>query len=152
MGVTTKSIFGSKLSRGCYKKRHCHKPWFNANCCITKHELRLWLKANPDPHTAKHQESKLKNLLKRKRISWETTRAQHMCMVAKVDAISFWKKYQPRAPVVDKISVAMLLEGFHGLIGQPSPPIRLRTDHSAQVMEPPLSPTLNTNITLTELF
>ncbi len=75
-----------------------------------------------------------------------------MCMVAKVDAISFWKKYQPRAPVVDKISVATLLEGFHGLIGQPSPPIRLRTDHSAQVMEPPLSHTLNTNITLTELF
>jgi hypothetical protein len=41
-----------------------------------KRELKLWLKANPDLHTAKHQESKLKNLLKRKRIFWETIRAQ----------------------------------------------------------------------------
>jgi hypothetical protein len=40
-----------------------------------------------------------------------------MCALAKVDALSFWKKYQPRAPVVDKISVAMLLEGFRGLVG-----------------------------------
>ncbi len=35
-----------------------------------------------------------------------------MCMFAKVDALLFWKKYQPRAPVVDKISATMLLEGF----------------------------------------
>jgi hypothetical protein len=40
-----------------------------------------------------------------------------MCALAKVDALSFWKKYRPRAPVVDKISVATLMEGFHGLIG-----------------------------------
>jgi hypothetical protein len=38
-------------------------------------------------------------------------------MLAKVDALSFWKKYWPRAPVVDKISVASLLEGFRGLVG-----------------------------------
>jgi hypothetical protein len=54
-----------------------------------KHELRLWLKANPDSYAAKHQESRLKNLLKKKRISWETVRAQHMCAFAKVDALSF---------------------------------------------------------------
>jgi hypothetical protein len=76
-----------------------------------KREIRLWLKANPNSHI-KHQENKLKNLLKRKRISWEIVRASHMCMFAKVDALLFWKKYQPRAPVVDKISATMLLEGF----------------------------------------
>ncbi len=37
-------------------------------------------------------------------------------MLAKVDALSFWKKYQPKALVVDKISVATLLEGFRGLV------------------------------------
>jgi hypothetical protein len=40
-----------------------------------------------------------------------------MCALAKVDAFSFWKKYRPRAPIVDKISVATLLEGFRKLIG-----------------------------------
>jgi hypothetical protein len=40
-------------------------------------------------HEAKHQESKLKNLLKEKRISWEIARAQHMCALAKVDAFLF---------------------------------------------------------------
>jgi hypothetical protein len=48
---------------------------------------------------------------------WETTRAQHMCMLAKVDALLFWKKYWPRALVVDKISATTLLEGFRGLVG-----------------------------------
>jgi hypothetical protein len=40
-----------------------------------------------------------------------------MWTLAKVDALSFWKKYRPRAPVVDKISATTLLEGFYGLIG-----------------------------------
>jgi hypothetical protein len=45
-----------------------------------------------------------------------------MCVFAKVDALSFWKKYRPRAPVVGKISAAKLLEGFRGLVGQfPTP-------------------------------
>jgi hypothetical protein len=57
-----------------------------------KRELRLWLKTNPDSHVVKHQESKLINLLKRKRIVWETARAQHMCTLTKMDALLFWKK------------------------------------------------------------
>jgi hypothetical protein len=104
---------------------------FDVDCRIAKHELKLWLKVNFDSHATKQQESKLKNLLKRKRIVWETTRAQHMCMFTKVNALSFWKKYRPQAPVVDKISAVMLLEGFCGLVGQFSPPIGLRTNHSA---------------------
>jgi hypothetical protein len=48
-----------------------------------------------------------------------------MCTLAKVDALSFWKKYQSRAPVVDKISAVTLLESFHRLVGQSSPPIQL---------------------------
>ncbi len=40
-----------------------------------------------------------------------------MCVLVKVDVLSFWKKYQPRAPIVDKISAATLLEGFRGLVG-----------------------------------
>jgi hypothetical protein len=54
--------------------------------------------------------------------------------------------------VVDKISVITLLEGFHELVGQFSPPIQLRIDHSAQVMELPPSHILNTDMTLTELL
>jgi hypothetical protein len=89
MGVATKSTFANKPSGGSYRKRHCHKPWFDVDYRIAKRELRLWLKANLHSHTAKHQESKLKNLLKRKFFFWETTRAQHLCALAKVDAISF---------------------------------------------------------------
>jgi hypothetical protein len=48
-----------------------------------------------------------------------------MCVLAKVNALSFWKKYKPRAFVMEKISVATLLEGFRGLVGQSSPPIQL---------------------------
>ncbi len=54
--------------------------------------------------------------------------------------------------MVDKISAITLLEGFHELVGQSLPPIQLRIDHSAQVMEPPPSHILNTDITLTELL
>jgi hypothetical protein len=75
-----------------------------------------------------------------------------MCAFAKVNVLLFRKKYRPRAPVVDKISVAMLLKGFSELVGQSSPLVRLRINHSAQVTEPPLSHTLNTDITLAELF
>ncbi len=65
---------------------------------------------------------------------------------------SFWKKYRPRASVVDKINAITLREGFRRLVGQFSPPIQLRTNHSSQVTEPPPSHTLNTDITLIELF
>jgi hypothetical protein len=65
-----------------------------------KRELKLWLKANLDSHIVKHQENKLKKLLKRKRVLWDTIRVQHMCALAKVDAFSFWKKYRPKAPVM----------------------------------------------------
>jgi hypothetical protein len=41
-----------------------------------------------------------------------------MCTLAKVDVLSFWKKYQPRAPVVDKISAVALLESFRGIVGK----------------------------------
>jgi len=75
-----------------------------------------------------------------------------MCAFAKVDALLFWKKYRPRAPVMDKISATTLLEGFRVLVGQSPPPIRLQTDHLAQATEPPPSHTLNTNITLVELL
>jgi hypothetical protein len=44
-----------------------------------------------------------------------------MCALAKVDALSFWKKYQPKAPVMDKISAATLLESFHKLVDQSLP-------------------------------
>jgi len=53
---------------------------------------------------------------------------------------------------VDKINATMLLEGFRGLVGQSPPPIWLRTNHLAQVTEPPPSHTLNTDITLAELL
>jgi hypothetical protein len=75
-----------------------------------------------------------------------------MCAFAKVDAFLFWKKYRPKALVVDKINAVTLLEGFHGLIGHSLPPMRLQTDHSTQVTEPPPSHTLNTNITLAKLL
>jgi len=46
----------------------------------------------------------------------------------------------------------MLLENFYELVGQSLPPIRLQTDHSAQVVEPPPNHTLNIDITLAELL
>ncbi len=75
-----------------------------------------------------------------------------MCALAKVDALLFWKKYQARAPVVDKISATTLLEGFYRLVGQSLRPIWLRTDHLVQMTKPPPSHTLNINITLVELL
>jgi hypothetical protein len=83
------------------------------------------LKVNPDLHATKHQEIKLKILLKRNFFFGEIAKAQHMCAFAKGDALLFWKKYRPRAPVVDKINAAKLLEGLSGLVGQFLPPIRL---------------------------
>jgi len=75
-----------------------------------------------------------------------------MCELAKVDTLSIWKKYQPKAPVMYKINVVALLEGFHGLVGQSLPHVRLRANHLAQMTKPPPSHTLNTNITLVELL
>ncbi len=89
VGAAAKSTFGNKSSGGSCKKRHCHKPWFDVDYRTAKHELRLWMKANLDSHAVKHQKNKFKNLLKRKRLFWETTRAQHMCELAKVNAPLF---------------------------------------------------------------
>jgi hypothetical protein len=75
-----------------------------------------------------------------------------MCVLAKVDALSFWKNYRPRALVVDKINATTLLEGFRMLVDQFLQPIQLRTDHSAQMTKPPPNHTLNINITLAKLF
>jgi hypothetical protein len=86
--AAAESTFGNKLSGGRCKMCHCHKPWFDADYCIAKRELRLWLKANHKSHATKHQQNNLKKLLKRKIICWETTRVQHMCRLAKVDAFS----------------------------------------------------------------
>jgi hypothetical protein len=152
MGAAAKSTFGNKSLGGSYRKRHCHKPWFDVECHTAKCELRLWMKANFNSHTAKHQKSKLKNLLKRKRLFWEIARAQYMCALVNVDVPLFWKKYRPRAPIMHKINAATLLEGFRVLVGQSSPPLQLRTDHSAQVIESPPSHTLNADITLAELL
>jgi hypothetical protein len=67
VGVVVKSTFGNKpLGRSC-RERQCHKPWFDVDYRIAKRELKLWLKANPDSHDAKHQESKLLKLLKKKK-------------------------------------------------------------------------------------
>jgi hypothetical protein len=95
VGVTAKSTFDNKPSGGSYRERHFHKPWFDVDYRTAKCELGFWLKVNFDSHAIKHQESKLKNLLKRKFFSWEIAKSQHMCALAKVDALSFWKKYQP---------------------------------------------------------
>jgi len=53
---------------------------------------------------------------------------------------------------VDKISAVALLKGFHGLVGQSSPLIRLGTDHSTQVTKPQPNHTLNANITFFDLL
>ncbi len=41
VGSIAESIFGSKPLGGSCRKRHCHKPWFDVDCCIVKRELRL---------------------------------------------------------------------------------------------------------------
>jgi hypothetical protein len=52
-----------------------------------------------------------------------------MCALAKVDVLSLWKKYQPRAFVVNKINAGELLEGFYGLVGQSLPLVWLQIHH-----------------------
>jgi hypothetical protein len=54
-----------------------------------------------------------------------------MCAFAKVDVLSFWKKYRPKALLVNKISVVELRE----VVGQSPPFVQLQIDHSAQVTE-----------------
>jgi len=54
MGAVAKSTFSNKSLGGSYKKRHCHKPWFDIDCRTARHELRLWMKANLDSHATKH--------------------------------------------------------------------------------------------------
>jgi len=54
VGAAAKSTFGNKSSGRSYRKRHCHKPWFDVDCRIAKCELRLWMKANPNSHAVKH--------------------------------------------------------------------------------------------------
>ncbi len=51
-----------------------------------------------------------------------------------------------KALVVDKISAIVFLESFSRLVGQPLPPVRLWTNHSAQVTKPPPSHTPWTQI------
>jgi hypothetical protein len=76
-----------------------------------KHDLRLWLKANPDSHTANHQESKFKNLLKRKKNSGKLQEL-NICV-----RLSRWMHFRSGKSInVDKINVAMLLEGFCELV------------------------------------
>ncbi len=99
VGATVESTFGNKPSRRSCRKRHCHIPWFDDDCHIVKGELKLWLKVDPDSYTAKHQENKLKSLLKRKRILWETIRAQHVRALAKVDVLSSGKSTGQRHPL-----------------------------------------------------
>jgi hypothetical protein len=41
VGAAAESTFGNKLSGGHCKMRHCHKPWFYADCRIAKRELKL---------------------------------------------------------------------------------------------------------------
>jgi len=41
VGAITKSTFGNKPLGRSYRKRDYHKPWFDAECHTTKHELRL---------------------------------------------------------------------------------------------------------------
>jgi hypothetical protein len=43
VGATVEFIFGNKPLKRNRKKRHYHKPWFDADCRMEKRELRLSL-------------------------------------------------------------------------------------------------------------
>jgi len=118
---------------------------------IAKRELRLWLKANPNSHAIKDQESKLKKLLKMIFFGGNYKSSTYVCACQGGCALIL-EKNRPRAPIVGKMNAAELLEGFRRLVGYFSPPVRLQIDHSTQLMGPPPSQTLNIDITLVELF
>jgi hypothetical protein len=41
VGATAKSTFGNKPLGGSCRKKHCCKPWFDADCRTMKSELKL---------------------------------------------------------------------------------------------------------------
>jgi hypothetical protein len=59
VGVVVESNFGNKPLGGSWRKRHCHKAWFDADYYTTKCELRLcvttplWAKCEDEAHTTK---------------------------------------------------------------------------------------------------
>jgi hypothetical protein len=151
VGVVRKSTFCSKPLGGSSKDIHCHKPWFDIDYRIAKHELRLWLKANPDLHAVKHQESKLKNSLKRNFFLGNYKNSTYVC-ICQGGCTFVLEKVPTKGTRCGQDQCNYALEGFRGLVSESSPPIRLQTDHSAQVTEPPPNHTLNKYITLVELL
>jgi hypothetical protein len=112
MGVTIDFIFGNKPLGGSCRKRHYHKPWFDADCCIVKYELRLWLKTNPHLHVVKHQESKIKNLLKRNFFFLGNCKSSTYVCTCHGGCALVLEKVLAKGTVLDKISTAMLLESL----------------------------------------
>ncbi len=107
---------------GCGKKRLFVK-WRMKRCCT-------YQKASTDFKMFKYDPITIHHLIKLVVGFSGKLQRLNICVLAKVDVLSFLKKYEPKAPVMDKINATTLLEGFRGLVGQFLPPIRLQIDHS----------------------
>jgi hypothetical protein len=75
MGVTAKSTFGNKPSRGSCRKIHCHKPRFDVDCHTSKRELKLWMKANLDSDVATHLEKQTQKFITKEKIFLENCKS-----------------------------------------------------------------------------
>ncbi len=110
MGATIESTFSSKPSRRSCRERHHHKPWFDADYRTTKRELKFWLKTNLDSHAAKHQESKLKNLLKMNFFLGNYKSSTYVCTF-------ILEKIPTKGTRCGQVTLVTFLEGLRELVG-----------------------------------
>ncbi len=80
------------------------------------------MREHPDCELARHLQKNLKQLLKRKKRTYEKLMGMQMCKLAKVDPAGFWRKYRVRKEASHGIRREALRQGFAALLGPPIPP------------------------------
>jgi hypothetical protein len=58
----------------------------------------------------------MKQLYKRKKCAYDVLKAKQLCGLAKVDPVTFWKRYRKRAEGVNGITSEALKDGFQQLL------------------------------------
>ncbi len=80
------------------------------------------MREHPDYELARHLQKNLKQLLKRKKRTYEKLMGMQMCKLAEADPAGFWRKYRVRKEASHSIRREALRQGFVALLGPPIPP------------------------------